>query len=159
MALVVRPARAEDERALRAIDLRSWPLGSYVVPPREGPFFTDRTRVADVVVAEVDGAVAGYVKIVQTIPFDAHAHVLEIQGIAVAPERRGQGVGRALLEAAAAHAREAGARKLALRVLSSNPGARALYLSSGFEVEGVLREEFRLEDGRYVDDLVMGRRL
>jgi RimJ/RimL family protein N-acetyltransferase len=51
-----------------------------------------------------------------------------------------------------------GARKLTLRVLSSNAIARALYESCGFEVEGILRETFLLE-GRYVDDVLMARRL
>jgi len=43
-------------------------------------------------------------------------------------------------------------------VLGPNSGARALYEACGFEVEGVLREEFFL-DGRYVDDVQMARRL
>jgi RimJ/RimL family protein N-acetyltransferase len=33
-----------------------------------------------------------------------------------------------------------------------------MYEASGFSVEGVLREQFLL-DGRYVDDVLMGRRL
>jgi RimJ/RimL family protein N-acetyltransferase len=43
-------------------------------------------------------------------------------------------------------------------VLGPNSGARALYEACGFEVEGVLREEF-FRDGRYVDDVQMARRL
>jgi GNAT superfamily N-acetyltransferase len=72
----------------------------------------------------------------------------------VAPEQRGQGVGRALMEAAIREARAAGARRLNLRVLAHNADARALYARCGFEVDGVLRGMFLL-DGSYIDDVRM----
>jgi RimJ/RimL family protein N-acetyltransferase len=84
----------------------------------------------------------------------AAAHVLEIKGLAVSPDRQHQGLGRMLLTAAIDLARERGARRLVLRVLGWNSRARALYESCGFEVEGVMRELFLL-DGRYVDDVIM----
>jgi ribosomal protein S18 acetylase RimI-like enzyme len=76
----------------------------------------------------------------------------------VVPGLRGQGIGRALMEAAIEQARRRGARRLTLRVLGPNTRAQALYESLGFEVEGVQREEFLLE-GRYVDDVLMALRL
>ena len=82
----------------------------------------------------------------------------QIQGLAVAAEARGAGVGRALVRAAVEHARKAGARRMTLRVLGHNAPARALYESEGFMVEGVLPEEFLL-DGKYVDDILMGQAL
>jgi RimJ/RimL family protein N-acetyltransferase len=84
----------------------------------------------------------------------ATRHLLELKGLMVSPAHRRRGVGRALLRAAIAAAREAGARRLTLRVLGHNADARSLYAACGFEVEGVLREFFYL-DGRYVDDVVM----
>ena len=77
-----------------------------------------------------------------------------ISGIAVATPYRGRGLGRRLVDAAAAAARARGARRLTLRVLADNEGARALYESAGFVIEGVQRDEFFL-DGRYVDDVLM----
>jgi ribosomal protein S18 acetylase RimI-like enzyme len=88
----------------------------------------------------------------------SHAHVLEIGGLAVDPVRQGAGVGRRLVEAAVQECRRRGARKVTLRVLGPNTAARRLYDSCGFQVEGVLREEFLLED-RYVDDVLMARQL
>jgi ribosomal protein S18 acetylase RimI-like enzyme len=85
----------------------------------------------------------------------ASRHVLEVKGLAVDPGHQGEGVGGALLDAALALARERGARRLVLRVLSTNDVARRLYASRGFEVEGARREAFLLE-GAYVDDLMMG---
>ncbi|RFU86868.1 N-acetyltransferase, partial [Streptomyces triticagri] len=68
----------------------------------------------------------------------------------------GRGIGRALVRAACAAARDRGARRLTLRVLGHNVPARALYAAEGFVVEGVLPGEFLL-DGEYVDDVLMGR--
>lgn len=56
--------------------------------------------------------------------------------------------------AAIGEARRRGARRLTLRVLGTNTGARTLYAACGFVVEGVRRGEFLLES-EYVDDLLM----
>jgi ribosomal protein S18 acetylase RimI-like enzyme len=79
-------------------------------------------------------------------------------GLAVAPEARRRGVGSALLSAAEQHARARGARKLFLRVLSTNQSALRLYGRLGYEREGVLRDEF-LINGRYTDDVLMAKHL
>jgi ribosomal protein S18 acetylase RimI-like enzyme len=81
-----------------------------------------------------------------------------VRGLAVDPDRRGEGIGRALVEDAVAEARARGARRLTLRVLAPNAPARAVYAAAGFVVEGVLRAEFHL-DGRDVDDVLMARDL
>jgi ribosomal protein S18 acetylase RimI-like enzyme len=107
-----------------------------------------------VLVALVGGAIAGYVKLARATELAATDHVVTVNGIAVDHAYRRRGVGRALVVAAAREARERGARRLTLRVLSDNRPARALYESEGFVVEGVQREEFLL-DGRYVDDVLM----
>ena len=128
--------------------------------PRDGAatFFDERTTPADVLVAVVDGEVVGYVLVRQSTPLPSHVHVLQIDGLAVHPDSQGRGAGRALVEAAVEEARWRGARKLSLRVLETNARARDLYAAFGFEVEGVLREEFLL-DGRFVDDVLMARDL
>ncbi len=84
----------------------------------------------------------------------SNRHVLEIRGLAVLREYQGRGLGRRLLGAAIDEARERGAAKLGLRVFEPNGSARALYARCGFEVVGVLRDEYRLE-GHSVDDLLM----
>jgi ribosomal protein S18 acetylase RimI-like enzyme len=50
----------------------------------------------------------------------------------VAPERRGQGIGRALMEAAMALARSEGATYMDLGTSEDDVAARALYESLGF---------------------------
>ncbi len=56
-----------------------------------------------------------------------------MDGIFVAPEARGRGVGTALLDAVCKEAKERGFREVRLDVIDTNPRARALYLHEGFE--------------------------
>ncbi len=58
--------------------------------------------------------------------------LLNIHDLAVVPSRRGQGIGRALLEAAEARALQRGCCKLTLEVQDSNGRARSLYERFGF---------------------------
>ena len=157
--LRIRPASVADDDALRRLDLVTADPGTYVAAPDPGQPFFAGTRPADVLVAVVGEEVVGYVKVRPPTPLPSNAHVQQIQGLAVAPTARRRGVGAALLAAAEQEARRRGARKLSLRVLASNAGARRLYDASGFAVEGVLREEFRLDDGSYTDDVAMAKRL
>jgi ribosomal protein S18 acetylase RimI-like enzyme len=56
-----------------------------------------------------------------------------MDGIFVAAEARGRGVGTALLDAVCAEAKQRGYRQVRLDVIDTNPRARALYLHEGFE--------------------------
>jgi GNAT superfamily N-acetyltransferase len=80
-------------------------------------------------VADVGGDPAGIVwaRIDPSTPDAAHLHQMW-----VAPECRGQGIGRALLEAAIEWATANGARSLALGVTVGNSPARRLYEAAGF---------------------------
>ncbi|MFJ8919641.1 GNAT family N-acetyltransferase [Streptomyces sp. NPDC102415] len=174
----VRPAVPGDGPALGELDRATWSTLHAVQPrpqPPYEPFFDDRHRPEDILVAEavaeagteaepgaVAGAgevrIAGYLRLVRPTPLACNAHVRQIQGLAVAGWARRHGVARALLHAAYAEARRQGAGRLTLRVLGHNSAARALYEAEGFAVEGVLPGEFFL-GGRYVDDVLMGRSL
>jgi ribosomal protein S18 acetylase RimI-like enzyme len=152
----VRPARLEDEVALLEIDRATWsPLSSPAPDPSPGPFFTATTRPENVLVAEVDGRVIGWGKIQHPTTLPASTHVWHVTGLAVDPEFEGRGAGHALMEALIAEARTRGGRRMTLRVFSANERARRLYERLGFELEGVLRSEFRVGEGEFVDDLLM----
>jgi ribosomal-protein-alanine N-acetyltransferase len=56
----------------------------------------------------------------------------ELRNIAVHPEHRQQGVGRALLEAGSKRLLEAGGKRIILEVRASNKPALELYFSMGF---------------------------
>lgn len=83
-------------------------------------------------VAERDGRVVGYLHLVD---YDLlYADPMEnIMGIAVDPDCRRQGIGRALLEAGEAWAKERGAAGIRLVSGESRAGAHAFYRSLGYE--------------------------
>ncbi len=66
----------------------------------------------------------------------------ELLTLAVAPQARRLGHGRALLNAAKAHAAERGAEALFLEVAESNQAARALYASAGAQQVGRRRNYY-----------------
>ena len=80
-------------------------------------------------------------------------------GIALLPEARGRGHGRALVEAVVAHAIDTGAHKVELEVWPDNERAIRLYESLGFTVEGVRRNHYRRRDGTLRSAVLMARLL
>jgi GNAT superfamily N-acetyltransferase len=81
-----------------------------------------------VIVAELDGAIAGFAAVVGG----------ELDGLFVEPDLWGSGIGRILVEAAVHEARERG---LSLTVVA-NPRARGFYEACGFSVEGEEQTRF-----------------
>ena len=162
--MAVRVARPEDEAGLARLDAAAWTPASGFPSVAERvndpffTFFTDNSPPEAHLVAELDGRLAGYIRLKPVTPLRENTHVLGIVGLAVAPGDRRRGVGSALLAAAEQHARARGARKLSLRVLGTNETAMRLYERHGFVLEGTLRDEFRI-DGRFVDDVLMAKHL
>ncbi|HEX6399128.1 MAG TPA: GNAT family N-acetyltransferase [Actinomycetota bacterium] len=74
--------------------------------------------------------------------------------IAVAAEERGRGIGRHLMEAGLAWARDVGVEKVVLSVYPHNEVAIALYRSFGFVEEGRLARHSRKSYG-YEDEILM----
>ncbi len=80
-------------------------------------------------------------------------HVADL-GVMVAASHRRQGVGCALMDAAACWAREVGISKLELHVFPHNLAAIALYERLGYEHEGLRRAHY-VRAGELVDVVVM----
>jgi ribosomal protein S18 acetylase RimI-like enzyme len=59
--------------------------------------------------------------------------LINVHDLAVAPPFRGRGIGRALLDAVAQHARQTDCCKVTLEVRADNATALALYRRAGFE--------------------------
>ena len=117
-------------------------------------------EIADLI--EGPGAIA-----LRTPDGDPHGFVLaralvgeaEILTVAVDPARRGAGIGRALIEAAADAARAAGAQTLFLEVAVDNAPALALYAATGFRRAGFRPRYYARPGGERVDALVFARDL
>ncbi len=99
-----------------------------------------------------DGTLVGRLSVGRD-PHPASTHVADV-GLMVAVDARRQGVGTALLQAAADWARETGVRKLELHVFPWNEAAIALYDAFGFEREGYRKHHYR-RGGELVDAILM----
>jgi len=83
----------------------------------------------------------------------------EILTLAVDPDMRRRGAGRALVLAAAAQTRLLGAGALFLEVAQDNPAALALYAGLGFEAAGRRTNYYARPDGGRIDALILRRAL
>lgn len=95
-------------------------------PPRGGP------RVAG-------GRIAGWGSLNRYNPREAYGHTVELS-VYVRDERRGGGVGRALLTELLAHARAVGHHVVLAQVSAEQEASLALHRSFGFREVGRLRE-------------------
>ena len=83
----------------------------------------------------------------------------ELLTIAVDPDARRNGAGRALLREFAAEARLRGATTAFLEVASDNAAARGLYTSGGWAESGLRKAYYHAPDGARIDAVVMSRSL
>ena len=159
--MLVRRAQSEDAQAMALIVAAVAPEGSLgTEPPVDLEARAEQFRDAMAEggnaafwVLEDGNRVLGYAGVRERTPGVLHL------GMAILPEGRGRGGGRALLDATADHARASGAHKLDLEVWTDNARAIALYVSAGFEVEGMRRNHYRRRDGSLRSALVMARLL
>lgn len=126
-------------------------IASYSTPWGEDTFRgLIRRNDADLLVGELDGVIAGYAV------FWAVTDQGELGNIAVAPEFRGQGIAKRLLDAVLLVAQQRIVREVFLEVRASNDTARELYRKRGF-VEIDRRRNYYSEPTE--DALVMSIRL
>ncbi len=93
-------------------------------------------------VAELEGRVAGFVFAAEREDYFTHELVAHVEDLALAPEAEGRGLARGLMEAVAAWARGRGRRRVSLNVWAQNRRAIGFYERLGFQPETVhyLRE-------------------
>ena len=89
--------------------------------------FFDGYEPMEAIVAEQAGALVGFVHIIFHRNTTMMGPTCYLQDLFAAPSVRGTGVGRALIEAAAARAKEAGASRLYWQTQERNATARLLY--------------------------------
>ena len=164
----IRQTTPSDAPALRALRLRALAdkpeaFGSDVSEDEAKPESvwvercTPTEKSALFVAVDEGGALVGMTGIVCDGRVKT-GHLGNIWGVFVAPEARGQKVGKRLIEAALAWGRERGLRRVSLTVETGNAPAIAVYLKAGFAVYGVDREVL-LIDGKFYDELLMAAML
>jgi L-amino acid N-acyltransferase YncA len=114
-------------------------------------------RPLPVIVAEAEGRIVGFAKIGPYSERDVYAGIGE-HGVYVAGHARRLGVGKALLEALAGVAQEAGLYKLTSRIFATNTASIALHEAAGFTIVGVQRHHGQLE-GLWRDCVLVERLL
>ncbi len=160
MQLTIRQAELADAAAVAAIYNQG-------IAERGATFETEPRSAADIearlqdrarfpmVVAEEDGRVIGWAGTGSYRPRACYAGIAEVS-VYLDRAARGRGVGRRLLEALAAVARERGYWKLVSRVFPSNAASRALCRACGFREVGTYEKHARL-DGRWLDVVIVER--
>ena len=107
-----------------------------------------------ILVAEVDGEIAGWTRLYAWSNRCAYAGAAE-NAVYVHGRHRGKGIGRVLLTELLRLAQERGIRVVIARVVEGNAGSRALHEALGFRTIGVMTkigEKFgRLLDVRLMD--------
>lgn len=133
--LHVRAVGALDGRALRMSVLRPRQQPGEPMYAREGDPGTAHYAVQDP---------GGAVLAVGSVMEEGHPHAphpgdWRVRGMATAPELRGRGLGKLVLAALEAHARERGGRRM---WCNARTGARGFYELQGWRPEG---EEYEIE--------------
>ncbi len=157
--MLLRPATAADAAATAAI-YNAEVLGSRVTfdlvtrsVEEQAGWLDARSGALEVVVAEVDGAVAGYASLSAYRERAAYRTTVE-DSVYVHADHRGAGVGRALLDEIVDVARERGFHSVIARIVADHTASIRLHAAVGFQHVGVEREVGR-KFGRWLDVAVM----
>jgi GNAT superfamily N-acetyltransferase len=127
--LVVRRAHVEEAGALAALLGRAYPTETWGAAVTERELFCDETVRATLVVA-AEG------RLVATASLQVRPDVPEcgwVRWVATEPDRRREGLARALVIGVLAAAGQAGCREARLRTTTDRVAAIPLYLQLGFE--------------------------
>jgi L-amino acid N-acyltransferase YncA len=158
-ALTIRAAVTADADAIcriynQGIEDRLATLETVLRTPDERrAWLAGRTPRHPVLIAERGGAIVGWASLNPFNPRACYDHVGDFS-LYVERAARGSGVGRRLLEALIARARELGYHKLVLAAFPYNAAGCALYERCGFRTVGIYREQGML-DGKWVDVILM----
>lgn len=162
--MIVRPADPGDAAAIAAIYAHHVAHGtaSFDTVPRSledtaAKIAEHKKRNWPFLVAEIDGAVAGYAYATQFRDRPAYRYACE-DSIYVAADRRGQGIGTALMAALIDAAQRCGFLQMIGVIGGGEAASVALHARSGFTHAGQMRSVGR-KFGRWLDTVYMQRAL
>lgn len=137
---MIRPARLSDLADLVRIEDRSFV--SDRLSQRSFRYLLSRANAATLVEEGEDGEIRGYAMVL----FSRGTSLARLYSIAVDPDRRGRGLGTALLRAAEEAARARNAAYMRLEVRVDDPATRRLYEREGYR-------KFAVQHHYYDDDV------
>lgn len=106
-------------------------------------------------VAVVNDRIVGFSRC-EGVYLKRFSHKVEF-GVCVLKDFWGYGIGKNLLKESISWADANGIKKITLNVLETNDKAIKLYERLGFEIEGILKNDKILSDGKYYNTIIMGR--
>ena len=161
--VVIRPAAAGDAEAIRRIYNHEveHTTHTFDLVPRtledQRAWLRDREGTLGVVVAEVDGEVAGFASLSEYRPRAAYRTSVE-SSVYVDESVRGRGVGRRLMQELVRVAEARGFHTMMARIAGGHEASTGLHQAVGFTTVGTEREVGR-KFGGWLDVVVMQRML
>jgi GNAT superfamily N-acetyltransferase len=132
----IQPAKQSDlaqiQKLIRALSAFHGDVADVTLEQLQDIFFGQHPK-GIAFVARQGGAVIGYAGVLETIAVHSGIPRFDIHHLHVIENRRSQGVGRALIAAAKAHATAQGARGLTIGTAPQNATAQAAYRAMGLE--------------------------
>lgn len=163
---IVRSAIKEDAKNLSEVRLKIDGETEYL-DREKGEAYIDESGFKQIIredtesfnnlflVAEVNGSIVGFSRC-EGNKLKRISHKAEF-GVCVLKEFWGHGIGKNLLKESVHWADSNEIRKITLNVLETNEKAIKLYKEYGFEIEGILKKDKILSDGKYYNTILMGR--
>ncbi len=160
---LIRPARPEESHVIADIHVRSWRAAYRGMVPdailaaldiHEHQQHWEKAiaasgRGAAVLVAELNGPIAGFISYGKRTPEDLPKDTGEVYKLYLDPDFYGQGIGGHLLRAAVEGMKRGGYARAVLWVLVANRRARHFYEKAGWRPDGASRIDATGADLRY----------
>ena len=132
----IEPAKQSDlaqiQKMIRALSAYHGDIARVTLEQLQDIFFGPRPKGIALVARRGD-AMIGYAGVLETIAVHSGIPRFDIHHLHVVENKRSQGVGRALIAAAKAHATAQGARGLTIGTAPQNATAQAAYRAMGLE--------------------------
>ena len=163
-SITIREARIEDASLLAEEERKITSTPGFLVSKphelldenfKQKIEFLSKSKNGKYIVAEIDGKIAGHA-LLDPLHLTAIRHVVHLT-IAVHNGWQEMGVGQEMLSFLIEWAKQSPVvEKIELHVRSCNGRAMNLYRKVGFQEEGRWRRRVKIEEGKYLDDVLMG---